>query len=509
MKIRRSVFTFLLLLCLTAVLPQLAFAQDARNISGEGAVAEYSGFHHIMDLFDGQKTISNVYQAGSWITFENEEGIGSVYIIFDRECFGYTVTNNDTGETGRWGENDFLHEFVDLEGYFGSAPTSVTLTFEEGPFYINEIELYSSGEVPASVQKWEKPLEEGADLVLFSTHADDEQLFFSGILPYYAGELGYRVQVVYLTNHRNLPKDPFLRCHEALNGLWSVGVTAYPQLGTFGDYYTRNIDDAYSIFHMMGVSDDQLLSYVVEQIRRFKPLVAVGHDFEGEYKHGEHMVYTDMLVKALEITNDPEQFPESAEKYGVWDVPKTYIHLYEENPIVMDWDQPLEHFDGMTAFQATKHLGWPCHVSQQLDFAWYTMGVERAIDVEKYNPCYYGLYRTTVGDDVEKKDFFEHLTTYDEQIRQAEEAARLEEEAARKAEEAMARMQEEEAARKEAELAAIRAEKQAQDAQQSKNNAWIKAIFSGTGLYLILGIGISALLVLTTCASVADRKKNN
>jgi LmbE family N-acetylglucosaminyl deacetylase len=46
-------------------------------------------------------------------------------------------------------------------------------------------------------------LEGGADLVLFSAHGDDEHLFFAGLLPTYAEERGYRVQVVYLTDHRN------------------------------------------------------------------------------------------------------------------------------------------------------------------------------------------------------------------------------------------------------------------------------------------------------------------
>ena len=37
---------------------------------------------------------------------------------------------------------------------------------------------------------------EAADLMLCTTHADDEQLFFAGVLPYYVSK-GYDVQVVY------------------------------------------------------------------------------------------------------------------------------------------------------------------------------------------------------------------------------------------------------------------------------------------------------------------------
>lgn len=441
--VRKRIGILFMFLLLLLCLPMTVGAEAARDISGTGCVTDSSGFSRLGALFDGFTKTGYKGQDHSHLTLESGEGIGSVYLIFDTEYGEFTVTNEDTAETVTLGQGNFLHTFVSMEDCFGEAPKSITLSFDNGPVPLLELSVFTPGEVPDWVQQWENPIENGADLVLFSTHADDEQLFFAGVLPYYAGELGYRVQVVYLTNHRNLSKDPTLRCHEALDGLWSVGVRAYPVFGTFGDYYTRNINDAYSIFHMMGVSDDDLLSFVVEQIRRFKPQVAVGHDLNGEYRHGEHMVYADLLTKAVEITADPQQFPESAERYGVWDIPKLYLHLYEENPIVMDWDQPLESFGGMTAYQVTKELGFPCHTSQQLDFAWYMAGADLATQVQKYSPCNYGLYRSTVGEDIQKNDFFENLTSYAQQEEQAareEEQRRLaEEEAARQ--EALARME--------------------------------------------------------------------
>ena len=164
------------------------------------------------------------------------------------------------------------------------------------------------------------------------------------------------------------------------------------------------------------------------------------------------MLYADLLTQALEAAADESQFPESARRYGVWDTPKTYLHLYEENPIVMDWDRPLSRFDGMSAYQVTKQLGFPCHASQTDQYYWYfnwNLGTEdHATDIQRYSPCLYGLYRSTVGEDVEKNDFFENLLTYDQQAqaeaeakaaeeaRLAEEARQAEEEAARQAEEA-------------------------------------------------------------------------
>ena len=49
---------------------------------------------------------------------------------------------------------------------------------------------------------------------------------------------------------------------------------------------------------------------------------------------------------------------------GVWQVPKVYIHLWEENQLAMDWHQPLAAFDGLTA-QEVARRAYACHTSQQ------------------------------------------------------------------------------------------------------------------------------------------------
>jgi len=252
------------------------------------------------------------------------------------------------------------------------------------------------------------------------------------MLPYYSRELGYNVQVVYMTDHRNMTMR---RCHEMLDGLWAVGIRNYPVFGPFGDYNTRSLTEAYQKYRNKGVEKEDLLSFVVENVRRFRPKVAVGHDLRGEYGHGMHMLYASLLCEAVEASHDPGQFPVSVEKYGIWDVPKTYLHLYPENRILMNWDIPLQSFDGMTAFEVTKELGFPCHVSQQSYYSWYFQGIDSASEIPEYSPCEFGLYRSTVGDDTEKNDFFEHMTTHAEDAlmearwRAEEEARRREEEA--------------------------------------------------------------------------------
>ncbi len=408
---RRSLWILLCLCVFLALAPEARSAEmeQARDISDASLITQQQGFFNVSGLFDGNTVRTQVYNDHSWLTLVSDEGIGSLYLIFDVEYGGYSVTDNDVGETVWFGQNGFLHEFLDLEAAFGAAPSSVTVSFDSGAVRLNELYVFTPGKIPEFVQCWNAPAEGQADLVLFSAHGDDDQLFFAGMLPYYAGELSYQVQVVYLTNHRNLTTE---RCHEMLDGLWAVGVRNYPVFGPFGDYYSLSLEDAYSMFRNAGVSREELEGFVAEQLRRFRPLVAVGHDVDGEYGHGQHSLFADLLMKAVAVSFDPEQYPESAERYGVWDVPKTYLHLYPENPVVLDWDRPLEHFDGMTAYQVTKHVGFPCHKSQFQDFAWFFTGAETAAEVSKFSPCQYGLYRSTVGRDREKNDLFENLTAY-------------------------------------------------------------------------------------------------
>ena len=422
------VLAVVLCLCMLP-LPALA-AGDAADITKNTAVTA-TGYSSAAFLTDGDIKTYKASSGSAAITLENDAGMAGIYLLFDLEYGEYTVKDNASGKTFTAGKNRMLHEYIDLVAAFGTAPTSVTLDFSNGKVRLSELYVFSAGTLPDFVQVWDAPLVGGADLLLFTTHGDDDQLFFAGMLPLYAAERGLRVQTVYLTDHRNGPYATNSRTHEILNGLWSVGVTAYPVLGTFPDIYNEDMAQCYREFEKLGTTKEDLQRFVTEQIRRFKPLVAVGHDIAGEYGHAMHMVYTDVLIDVLDRTDDADFFDESAKKYGTWQIPKLYLHLYEENPITIDYDQPLESFDGMTAFEVSQKLGYPCHESQQ--WTWFTGWINgkkneitKASQIEKYNPCEFGLYHSTVGEDVLKNDFFENITTYAEQERLEQE--RLEQE---------------------------------------------------------------------------------
>lgn len=368
-------------------------------------------------LCDRKETASTVVEQ---VTVTGESEMETLYLLFYTEPCDFVLSS---GSRSCGVDGKYLRQTVDLTELFGCPVSEVTLSFS-APTRLTELYAFQ-GELPSWVQIWSDPCEK-ADLCLMTTHADDEQLFFAGILPYYAGEKGLAVQVIYFTDHVNEPG----RRHELLSGLWTVGVRAYPVISPFPDLYSTSEKQAENQFSSRGFSRSDVISFQVEMLRRFRPLVVVGHDPEGEYGHGQHRLNSSTLREAVALSADEAAFPASAEKYGTWDVPKTYLHLYPENPIEMNWDVPLAAFDGKTAFQVSQE-GFACHKSQQ--YTWFRTWlrgnsgeIKNASQIRTYSPCQYGLFRSTVGADEAKNDFFEHLKSYEEQRLEAEQKAREE-----------------------------------------------------------------------------------
>lgn len=335
---------------------------------------------------DGQISTVLSLEAGDTIRIETERPAEALYVIWDDLPGPWTLTEG--GRRLPCGRNAVLHEYIPLSGtqneFFLELPPGSAVC---------EIALYTEGRLPDSVQIWEPPCAQ-ADLLLFPTHGDDEHLFFGGIMPYYAGELGLKVQVAYLTNHKYTEKH---RVHEILDGLWTVGIRAYPVFSEFPDVYAGSLEEAERIYEKEAVA-----AWQVETIRRFRPSVIVGHDFDGEYGHGAHMLNARMLAEAVPAAADAAQYPESAAEYGAWNTPKLYIHLYEENTLYMDWENlKLSSFGGRTALEMARE-GYRCHLSQQ---HW-----SFAVRTDGYGDCRcFGLYRSTVGADVRKDDLFENI----------------------------------------------------------------------------------------------------
>lgn len=370
------------------------FTQNVRASvvsTDELSVRFYDGSSTEVLLDDNYNTYMDV--SGKALVVDNTLNIAGIYFIWDKPVGNYRITVWDILDTCDWWgytrvhETEIIHQYVRLrhqgERIVIDMPDDAVLC---------DIYFLDFGELPEWVQVWQEPYET-ADMLFIPTHADDELLFFGGAIPTYAGELGYKVQIAYMTNHWRERYRP----HELLNGLWTCGETAYPVIGPFTDIYSESLEHAKTLY-----DEEEVVGFMVELIRRFKPYVILGHDINGEYGHGVHMYNTDALIKALEISNDPEQYPESAKQYDVWDVPKTYLHLYEENVINMEWDTPLSRFDGRDGVEVAGEA-FDCHVSQR---SFYVLERRKT---SKFCCTLFGLYRSTVGLDEDKNDFLENI----------------------------------------------------------------------------------------------------
>ncbi len=371
------------------------------------------------------------------LTVQSDTPIDYIYIIFWDKFVPYMVKGEDDIEPF---SIPHLHHLATLTQMEGECKT-LTIEFTENAT-VCDVYTYS-GELPDTVQKWESGAQK-TDLLLFTTHADDEQLFFAGILPYYAKEKGYRVRVAYFVNHNNNIK----RNHELLNGLWEVGITLYPIIGVYPDAYSESYDGALRNLKSAGYTEEDVLKSQIKLLRLYKPQVVVGHDLKGEYGHGQHMLNAGTLIKAVELAASTEPYPE--ENLTVWDTPKLYLHLYDQNKVKLDFlDTPLESLGGLTPFQVTQK-GFKHHESQQ--YTWFRKWlngkngeIKNASQITTYSPLEYGLYRTTVGADIEKTGFFENIVPYDEQERiEKEKEEKRKEEERKKAEEQKAAEKEKE-----------------------------------------------------------------
>ncbi|MCQ2537572.1 MAG: CapA family protein [Lachnospiraceae bacterium] len=363
-----------------------AFELDTKLVSsGEGATKK---------MQDGSYKTATAFTKADTLTITSEMDMYGLYLCWNDYPQSWTLECD--GEITEHGSNGFLHEYVNIPK--GTKKCVMHFTSDEA---ICKLTAYTGGKLPYDVQVWE-PACEKADILAFSTHADDEILFLGGVLAKYAGEQNKKVQVAYMCEFFSSSR---IREHEKLDGIWHAGVRNYPVNGTFPDKYSETIEEAKRIYNY-----DSIVDYLTAQIRRFKPLVVVTQDDNGEYGHGGHMVLVDAVKRSVENSMNADFCETSAAEYGVWDVPKTYLHIWKENKVKLDLRQPVDAFGGKTSIEILDEA-YKLHVSQQ----WCWFYVSDAIDKPKYKySCAdFGLYRTTVGPDT-GNDMMENVVAYGE-----------------------------------------------------------------------------------------------
>ena len=313
-----------------------------------------------------------------------DDTIGGVFIQFHDRTVACTLEARIKGTWKKVADcGDYLTEWFSVP--YGAIAVRL-VNNARSRMFINEFYVYGYGTQPARAAKWHTG--EKCDLMLISCHPDDEVLWFGGLLPTYARERGYEVQVVVV-----VPSTPERRL-ELLDSLWHCGVTRYPHLLGVGDSHHGSLQEQYRVW-----SKDSVCFSIVKSIRMYRPEVIVSHDLYGEYGHGAHMATGDCTRLAFSYAASPKKYARTADEYGVWQAKKLYLHLYAENRIEMDWHQPLESFGGKDGFTVAAEA-FQYHKSQ--------LGAWAIQDGGKLSNAIFGLVDSTVGPDVEKNDLMEH-----------------------------------------------------------------------------------------------------
>lgn len=244
---------------------------------------------------------------------------------------------------------------------------------------ISRIHVMTQGKLPGWIQRWETMPEGQADLMLIVTHPDDDILWFGGLLPTYAGQKKKKVLVAY--GHTGSLR---IRRNELLDALWHCGVTHYPSIPK-------------------ATKAANYVTYTTELMRRYKPYVVITQDVAGEYGHKEHVRLVDGVIKA--VTSECLKgtvSPDTAQKYGIYQPQKLYVHLWKNNPSRFNWNLKLSGMGNKTGIQLAREA-FKKHESQQ-------NGRHSVVDSGRCDCSRFGLYFTTVGkDDTKKPDFLQHI----------------------------------------------------------------------------------------------------
>lgn len=260
-----------------------------------------------------------------------------------------------------------------------------------GDCQLTELFTYAVGKSPLKAIVWDDPVDK-ADIMLIRAHGNDDNWMLGGIVPTYAGERSYKVQIV------DLACDTIGRQRKSLPGTHLNGMDNYPVFLGFVGLHTYSYESIRDAWNDDGRDPVEL---VVDQIRRFRPEVIVTHSIDGDYD-GTHKRVAEIVLEAFYAAADPKKYPDSAAGYGAWEAKKLYFHLYTDNPIVLDFDVPLAAFDGKTAFEMAQagYLCWDPDINSS---------AIRSIKSREYDMSKYGLAFSSVGADVSCNDLLENI----------------------------------------------------------------------------------------------------
>ena len=374
---------FVLLLLTVLLLCGTAWAEEAKDITKYCTLTTNGNENNIWRMLDHESIYywNSRKGNGGYLDFTVPEGqtFGGLYITWGEEVAPWALQKKngkafDTLYQGKAG--DYAHQYIPGDGGNGVYRIQLLEIAKYEQLHIRDLYILSDGDLPGWVQLWE-PTKPSCDLMVISAHADDELIFFGGVIPYYNTERGLDVVVAYMS------VSDYYRRTELLNGLWECGVRNYPVIGPFRDEYCETLSDGYA--HWGGKA--KVTDYILGLMDIYQPKVVITHDTNGEYGHGAHKATAAGTLATVTEHNTS--------------VEKLYLHLYKENSLTMDWRQPLSALGGRTALQVAKDA-FQLHVSQRDFFSVKDTGATAN--------NLFGLAYTTVGADEEKNDLMEHIS---------------------------------------------------------------------------------------------------
>lgn len=382
MKKRIVLFSILLMLL-------TAFAAFAEEASPQSVTLTYGGkalaAKKEAALSDKDYKTYFTIKSKKALVMESETPLCALYIQVYDQPRKYEV---QTQQEGQWqtvfSSAEHLSDWVPLPQ--GASSVRI-VNKDKNNLWLAEVTAFGAGEKPAAIPTWQDLSK--CDLMLMVAHPDDDLLWFGGLLPTYAGERGLNVQVVYLVptgGERKL---------ELLDALWHCGVEAYPAFLNMRDNRAANMKAMYQRW-----GESKVLNRVTGAIRQYQPEVLVTQGEKGEYGHAAHQVIADACKRCIVYAAESKRFETSLKAYGPWQVKKLYLHEYPQNPVVLDWHQPLNAFDGKDAFTVASEA-MNMHASQ----------VKRGWQLEdhgEHDNTLFGLYFSTVGEDT-GNDLMEHI----------------------------------------------------------------------------------------------------
>ena len=304
------------------------------------------------------------------------EPVYGLYLCFrSMPAYEVQVDRGSGWETVYEGSPDLLHAFFELDGVtssrvLGVASKPITMGF-------NEVTVFGAGKIPEWVQRWE-PTPEKTDLLFVIGDPDEELLFLGGAIPVYAVENGHSAAVACVAY------DNPSRRSELLNSLWSMGYRSYPIIGSIARPNKK-------------ATDKKNISFIIDTVQKCRPEVIVTMDEKGEGGNAYRKLAAELCKYA---------FDKAAEGENGWQAKKLYLHLYGNDPTVLDWTQPLESQKGLDGIGSARYASLYYKTQDNTKKDVLREGV-------KYPNNTFGLYKSLVGEDVEKNDFLENIPESD------------------------------------------------------------------------------------------------